>query len=151
MAICPKCRAKGAIVESISCGVDGIEEIEVYCDFCENTSFSPANEDIAKDLIDEFYSKMVTEPHRLRQPHKEYGGAIYRTKQEEPTMKVSYNGFTGELVKLERKTTLGVYVHTDYHIEYDLSIYDHEKKVTHSFTNVNMKDVEFLGGSVSFE
>lgn len=72
-------------------------------------------------------------------------------KQEEPTMKVSYNGFTGELVKMERKTPLGVYVYTDYHIEYDLSIYDHEKKVTHSFTNVNLKDVKFLSGSVSFD
>lgn len=57
-------------------------------------------------------------------------------------MQVSYNGFTGELVKLERHT---VYCY------YDLSIYDSEKQVTHSFTGVNLEDVKFLGGEVSFK
>lgn len=80
-------------------------------------------------------------------------------QQEEPTMKVSYNGFTGELVKLEVTTnikgTLQIngadYSKEVFERKYNLEIYDSEKKVTHSFTNVNLKDVKFLGCSVSFE
>lgn len=64
-------------------------------------------------------------------------------KQGELTVKVSYNGFTGELVKLER-----AFCNRGF---YELSIWDAEKKVTHSFSGVNLKDVKFLGGSVSFE
>lgn len=57
-------------------------------------------------------------------------------------MQVSYNGFTGELVKLEKS-----FCNTK---AYDLSIYDSEKQVAHSFTGVNLEDVKFLGGAVSF-
>lgn len=57
-------------------------------------------------------------------------------------MKVSYNGFTGELVKLERAFCRPA--------SYDLSIYDSEKQVTHSFTGVKLEDTKFLGGVVSF-
>lgn len=64
-------------------------------------------------------------------------------------MQVSYNGFTGELVKLEKMDTLLLrpYVQRDI---YNLSIYDSEKQVTHSFTGVKLEDVKFLGGAVSF-
>lgn len=83
-----------------------------------------------------------------------------RRNKEEPTMQVSYNGFTGELVKLERVGT-GKIAETIIPIDlpgascehvwfYNLSIYDREKKVTHSFTGVKLKDVKFLGGAVSF-
>lgn len=67
------------------------------------------------------------------------------TEKEEPTMKVSYRGVEGELMKLERKSQpmLERYF-------YDLSIYDSENQVTHSFTNVMLEDVKFLGGVVSF-
>lgn len=65
-------------------------------------------------------------------------------------MKVSYNGFTGELVKLERKEHIEQFP-TRAVVLYDISIAEYEKDVTHSFTNVNLKDVKFLGGSVSFE
>lgn len=70
-------------------------------------------------------------------------------------MKVEYNGFAGELVKLERKQTER-YTLTPYDNDrhpifaYDLSIYDAEKKVTLSFDGVKLKDVKFLGGAVSF-
>ena len=59
-------------------------------------------------------------------------------------MQVTYNGFTGELDKLERgyRTSIG--------IVYDISIYDSEKNVTHSFTGIKLEDVKFLGGAVSF-
>lgn len=64
-------------------------------------------------------------------------------------MQVSYNGFTGELVKLEKMDTLLLqpYVQRDI---YNLSICDSEKQVTHSFTGVKLEDVKFLGGAVTF-
>lgn len=71
----------------------------------------------------------------------------YDAKKETTTMQVSYNGFTGELAKLERKPDMKMchgYI-------YDISIYDSEKQVTHSFTGVNLEDVKFLGGAVSFQ
>ena len=71
-------------------------------------------------------------------------------------MQVTYNGFTGELVKMEKKET-DKYTLSPYDTErhpvfaYDLSIYDSEKQVTHSFTGVNLEDVKFMGGAVSFD
>lgn len=65
-------------------------------------------------------------------------------ESEECSMKVSYNGFTGELVKLER----------DFNIincrKYILVIRDGEKAANISFDRVNIEDVKFIGGSVSF-
>lgn len=61
------------------------------------------------------------------------------------TMDVTYNGFTGELFKLERSP--------DFErggISYNLEIRDHEKKVTYVFDRVKLSDVKFLGGSVFF-
>lgn len=62
-------------------------------------------------------------------------------------MKATYNGMTGELVKLE-----AIYLsHSkDLSNAYNLSIYDREKKCEHSFYNVNLADVKFSGGEVSF-
>lgn len=70
-------------------------------------------------------------------------------------MKVTYNGFTGELVKLERKETVitsgpfecrgAVRVNL-----YDLSIYDDKNKCIHSFTGANLEDVKFSGGVMIF-
>ena len=57
-------------------------------------------------------------------------------------MQVTYNGFTGELVKLEKTFCKPQF--------YDLSIYDSEKQVTHSFTGVKFEDMKFLGGVVTF-
>lgn len=80
----------------------------------------------------------------IREAHK-FKGA----EKEGPTMQVSYNGFAGELVKLEKMDTLLLqpYVQRDI---YNLSIYDSEKNVTHSFAGVKLEDVKFLGGEVSF-
>lgn len=68
-------------------------------------------------------------------------------------MQVSYNGFTGELVKLEKEP--GMIGLTDdgkvyARVSYELSIYDSEKQVTHLFTGVKLEDVEFMGWVVSF-
>lgn len=81
---------------------------------------------------------------RIRKAHE-----FKNVEKEEPTMKVSYNGFAGELVKLERKPDMKMFnSHVGY--IYDLSIYDSEKQVTHSFAGVKMEDVKFLGGAVAF-
>ena len=61
-------------------------------------------------------------------------------------MQVTYNGFTGELVKLERIKCPPL---SGAHI-YDISIYDDENRCTHSFTGVKLEDVKFLGGAVTF-
>lgn len=68
-------------------------------------------------------------------------------KKEATTMQVTYNGFTGELVKLERikcPPLNGAYI-------YDISIYDDENRGTHSFTGVKLEDVKFSGGAVTFD
>lgn len=71
-------------------------------------------------------------------------------KKEAPTMQVEYNGFTGELVKLERKENRYAALPGIGIQRYNLSIYDAEKRVTHSFDGVNLEDIKFLGGAVSF-
>lgn len=88
-------------------------------------------------------------------------------------MQVTYNDFTGELVKLERApaitsataTSTATSIATSipdvaniyaYHIKsamdwtYCLSIYDSKKQVTHSFIGVKLEDVKFLDGTVTF-
>lgn len=66
-------------------------------------------------------------------------------------MQVSYNGFTGELDSLVRTTiTVNSLCVSRQETAYDLSIYDSEKRVTHSFAGVKLEDVKFLGGAVSF-
>lgn len=64
-------------------------------------------------------------------------------------MQVSYNGFTGELVKMEQCRKEFLNPHAEKTI-YDLSIYDSEKQVAHSFTGVKLEDMKFLGGTVVF-
>lgn len=60
------------------------------------------------------------------------------------TMKVSYNGFTGELYKLERRSR---FLEESF---YDLEIFDVEKKCNMQFFGVKLEDVKFLGGAVTF-
>lgn len=72
--------------------------------------------------------------------------------KEATTMKATYNGMTGDLMELVRNPirgmTLGGRVVGG--ITYDLTIYDPEKKATVHFENVNLSDVKFSGGEVSF-
>lgn len=74
----------------------------------------------------------------------EYTGPIWAEKKEAPTMHVEYNGFTGELYKLERRSMF-----TEVAV-YDLEIFDVEKKCNMQFFGVNLEDVKFLGGEVIF-
>lgn len=64
-----------------------------------------------------------------------------KPKKEEPA-KVSYKGFTGELIEL-KQTHYGDF-------RYALTICDSEKKVKHSFDDVKFSDIRFLCGVVSF-
>lgn len=92
---------------------------------------------------------------------KNYIGEVFKEdipqvnkKEEDTAMQVTYNGFTGKLLELKRKVSRefnAVEYKTLLYSEYDLSIYDSEKKVTHSFTGVNLEDVKFSGGEVSFK
>ena len=72
------------------------------------------------------------------------------TKMETHTMQVTYNGFTGELVKLER--TFTTYPHVAELATYDLVISVLQTGVCAkvSFTGVKLEDVKFLGGAVTF-
>lgn len=75
-------------------------------------------------------------------------------QKEAPIMgilKVEYNGFTGELVKLERlKNVFNMSPDGITAYLYNLSIYDSEKEATCSFEKVKLEDIKFLGGAVSF-
>ena len=76
-----------------------------------------------------------------------------RKEKEATTMQVTYNGFTGALVKLERVSRdrrdapMGEKFSK---LPFDLSIYDSEKNVTYSFTGVKLEDAKFLCGEVMF-
>lgn len=61
-------------------------------------------------------------------------------------MQVTYNGFTGELVKLEQHRA----GFANEIVLYDLTLYDSEKQATISFTGVKMEDLQFHGGAVKF-
>lgn len=74
-------------------------------------------------------------------------------KKEEPKLKVSYKGVTGELLKLERNQPKGKLIvdGVDYasaveHLTYTLEIYDGHK---HVFDNVDLHDVQFVGATVT--
>lgn len=61
-------------------------------------------------------------------------------EKEATTMQVTYNGFTGKLLKME-------YVCENY---YDITIYDAEKGAKVSFSGVKLEDVKFMVGAVAF-
>ena len=66
----------------------------------------------------------------------------YVLESEECKMKVSYKGFTGELLKLEWEKS--------YTGKYTLELWDEEKAAKISFSCVSLNDVKFLGGEVTF-
>jgi hypothetical protein len=72
-------------------------------------------------------------------------------KKEATTMQVTYNGFTGELVKLER--TFTTYPHVAEFATYDLviSVLQNGVCAKVSFTGVKLEDMKFLGGEVTFD
>ncbi len=77
-------------------------------------------------------------------------GAISENKKEENTMKVSYKGVTGELVRLERVDMSSCICATAQPYKWEMDIWDNEKRCKVSFPGVSLKDVRFLGGEVSY-
>lgn len=74
-------------------------------------------------------------------------------------MQVTYNGFTGELVKLERKATQIFSYKPDgemnaktFFVEpgFNLVIYNESNGEIRAFSDVKLEDVKFLGGAVTF-
>ena len=75
-------------------------------------------------------------------------------------MKVSYKGFTGELLKLEAEKVSDINFifcdgplpvkHAGHTGKYTRELWDEEKAAKISFSDVYMKDVKFLGGEVTF-
>lgn len=65
-------------------------------------------------------------------------------------MQVTYNGFTGELVKMER--TFDPYPYVAKYATYDLTITILKEGVCADvhFANVKLEDVKFNGGAVAF-
>lgn len=123
---CPQCGKFGAAPET--CNVDiRPGTTAIFCGACRIRTYVP--NEILKDYME------PTMP-----------------KKEDPAMKVSYKGFTGELVKLERykPNTPALLATISPETFYNLEIYDTEKAVTHSFTHVKLEGVRFLGGAVTF-
>lgn len=77
-------------------------------------------------------------------------------KKEEPTMQVSYNGFIGELVKLERKVIDPKSLYIDsipikFADSYELQIFTPDNGGIVSFTGVKPQGIKILGGVVTFD
>lgn len=67
-------------------------------------------------------------------------------------MQVTYKGFTGELVKLERTREYENHGYGNvYSPLYSISIYDRENKVTYSFNDVKKEDLKFQGVEVTLK
>lgn len=77
-------------------------------------------------------------------------------QKEESTMQVSYNGFTGELVKLERKVIDPESLYIDsipikFADSYELQIFTPDNGGIVSFTGVKPQGIKILGGVVTFD
>ena len=93
---------------------------------------------------------------RDRKYHKEYAGPVWADKKEATTMQVTYNGFTGELVKLERKVIDPESLYIDsapikFADGYELQIFTPDNSGIVAFTGVKLKDIKISGGAVTFD
>lgn len=61
-------------------------------------------------------------------------------------MQVTYNGVTGDFVKLEKSYDLI----RNGENPYVLTIFDSKNLVTHTFSGIKLEDVKFSGGAVTF-
>ncbi len=79
-----------------------------------------------------------------------FNGGVTMKNKEENTMKVSYKGVTGELIRLERVDMSGCICTTAQPYKWEMDIWDNEKGCKVSFSGVSLKDVKFLGGEVTY-
>lgn len=120
---CPNCGREGAV--ALSGNANSL--IEGYCNLC------------GEDFSLPFWWAIG----------KGYNGT--KEKKEEYTMQISYNGFTGELVKMER--TFAPYPYVAKYATYDLTITVLKEGVCADvhFTGAKMEDLQFHGGAVTFD
>lgn len=140
--ICEICGSASGLTEVYSCACDENSPRATLCEKCKKEYFDYLLPDIFG-----FSWRIPKLPYIHTSTLAENLVLKHKTKdiKETDDMQVTYNGFTGELVKLERKPQPMFERYL-----YDLSIYDKENQVTHSFTGVKLEDVKFLGGAVTF-
>lgn len=69
--------------------------------------------------------------------------------KEANTMKVSYKGITGELIRLER-IDVPCSCTTAQPYKWELDIWDNARNCKVSFPSASKKDIKFLGGEVTY-
>lgn len=148
---CEICGCTAGLVEVYFCACDKESPSATLCEKCKKKYFNymlpgPGGLPIYPIVPKVTYIPWLDYASNLVYAYNVRYGNSDKTIKKEDTMQVTYNGFTGELVKLERKPQP---MFERYF--YDLSIYDSEKQVTHSFAGVKLEDVKFLGGEVTFD
>ena len=158
---CEICGCTAGLVEVYFCACDEESPYATLCEKCKKKYFDymlpgPGGLPIHPPVPAVTYIPWLDYASNLVYAYNvRYGNSDKTTKKENTTMQVTYKGFTGEMVKLEKKET-GAYKITPYDMHkhpvyvYDISLYDREKQVTHSFNDVMLEDVKFSGGAVSF-
>ena len=144
---CEICGCTSGLTQVYACACDEDSPSATLCEKCRKKYFECNVLPGVPTFLQ--YNNSLGYAENLVFAHKVLPESVFNTKEKEEanTMQVTYNGFTGELVKLERED-LRAFGMKDR--VYNLSIYDSEKQVTHSFTGVKLEDVKFSGGVVSF-
>lgn len=153
MSICEICGSTYNLTEVYVCACDKTSPHATLCKKCKEKYFDymcQAPGVITKNLNNMWYIPWLSFADNLVYAYNvRHENNDTRKKQEVTTMEVTYHGFTGELEKLEKKKVINQCPPFDKPL-YDLSIYDSVKQVTHYFSSINLTDVKFLCGEVTF-
>mgnify|MGYP001029198311 CR=1 FL=1 len=153
---CEICGATDALTKVYECACDPNSAHVFLCEVCKRKYFDSFHNYRGPSLS---LLNGIRFPKNLVLAYNTINGNSEKSnKKEATTMQVTYNGFTGELVKLERTSVdvtlrtsiIGMPTQQSDSWNYNLSIYDREKHVTYSFTGVKLEDVKFSGGAVTF-
>ena len=137
----PKCAA-----------ISGNATAYLYCPVCGRTSkpFSVCHK------IGSYYE--CSSRKEMEEVIESWNKAV--SESEERKMKVSYKGFTGDLIKIEAEKSSDYNFifcdgplpikHAGYTGKYTLELCDEEKAAKISFSGVSLNDVKFLGCEVTF-
>ena len=110
------------------------------CPYCGSyaKSLTPLAEPISNEIMGRILHEQILDMFGLQK------------NKEENTMKVSYKGVTGGMVRLERIEVPCNAYSAAHPYKWELDIWDNEKDCKVSFSNVSLKDVKFLGGEVTY-
>lgn len=151
---CEICGCEYGLVEVYACACDKESPSATLCEKCKKKYFdymlpgpgiSPFP--MPPNIPSVTYIPWLRYAENLVYAYNVRFGGHQEMKKEETTMRITYKGYTGELVKLEKVKLEKTFCKPQ---SYDLSIYDSEKQATISLTGVNLEDVKFSGGAVSF-